>query len=210
MMSVTFSALHTYFVSAEGVWVHNAAGTECERILALFRRVTDTITPGDYMAGYKYVRDKLPRMSEFAHRGVVDDVLKALKEAAADSDQSRLTDRLRTLGTDPLDGKFKETEAFGGYRFETQTGKTLRRKRPTDAGDPDFIDQNNQHWALKGPIPSQGNFDGFLESIRSHMTNFPNTGEKLIADVAGLSQVQIEAVKRVLSAWDSNLYKILE
>ena len=187
---------HTYFVAQDGVWVHNAGGTECERIMSLFRNVMKRYTPDDPMAAYKYVRDKLPRMSEVAHRGVVDDVLKEIKDMNA---AGTLNERWRTLGMDAATGRFKEGEVFAAHRFESKTGRRLRRPQGTESGD--FVELNGIQWDVKGPLPSAGNFDGFLSSIRTHIRNHPNGDEKLIIDLAGLNTTQAQRVEELLATY---------
>ena len=195
----------TYFVDEAGVWVHNAGGTECERIFSVYSRVTAKYTPDDPVAGYKYVRDRLPRMTDAAHRGFTDDVLKEIRE-----NQDKLPARWQQLGVDPATDQFREAEVFAGMRFETKTGKTLRKPDSSRGESGDFVDSAGIQWDVKGPIPSQGNFDGFLSSLKTHMTQHPNGDERMLIDVSGFDTMQVKQVKGVVASYNSNYLMIME
>jgi hypothetical protein len=196
---------HTYFVGDDGVWVHNnplcALGAEGEEILSLFRN----LLADNPAATYNAVRSAMPTMSEAANRLFVDEVLEQIRKM---KDAGTLSERRRVLGMDAATGKFKEAEVFAGVRYEAKTGHTLRRPNPNNESG-DFVDSVAQ-WDIKGPIPSKGKFNGFLQSLVEHFVNHPAGDERIVVDVAGFSSSQVQQVKNTLSSYNSAYYFILE
>lgn len=210
---------HTYFAGAGGVWVHNSGNEICDRVFSLFRKYMDRDTPGNPMAAYNYTRKRMTKMSDETNREFVDRVLDEIKKQ---SDSGTLNPKWQEFGMgDPSSPNvMKPREVFAAYRYEAKTGLSVRRPaivrdaqgKLIDKGD--FIDTNGDFWDIKGPVVKDGvdtvqKFDTYLNSLVKHINLHPNGDQKLLVDVAGFDQHQIQRVKNLLAFYNNNYYMLM-
>jgi hypothetical protein len=93
-------------------------------------------------------------------------------------------------------GIYSPTQGIGGVRIEQALGRTIT---PGTHAGVDFVDDVLGDISLKGPLPSNGDFQGLINSAIKDVTT--NTATKTtVIDTLGLSPAQISTLKTAVQA----------